>query len=76
MKFLAPLAVAAFAAVSLGGAAGDRYPDGTEIIPQITLRIALDLYAGIRPARRLDGVASPLAGRPAIALSLSARSTI
>jgi 3-isopropylmalate dehydrogenase len=43
-----------------------RYPDGTEIIPQVTLRIELDLYAGIRPARRLDGVPSPLAGPPEI----------
>ncbi len=38
-----------------------RYPDGTEIIPQVTLRITLDLYAGIRPARRLAGVPIPLA---------------
>ena len=38
-----------------------RYPDGTEIIPQVTLRVALDLYAGIRPARRLAGVPIPLA---------------
>ena len=37
-----------------------RYPDGTEIIPQVTLRIKLDLYAGIRPARRLEGVPIPL----------------
>jgi 3-isopropylmalate dehydrogenase len=43
-----------------------RYPDGTEIIPQVTLRVALDLYAGLRPARRLDGVPTPLAGAPAI----------
>jgi 3-isopropylmalate dehydrogenase len=55
-------------AILLGacGLPGVRYPDGTEIIPQVTLRIALDLYAGIRPARRLAGVASPLAGDPAI----------
>lgn len=38
-----------------------RYPDGTEIIPQVTLRVVLDLYAGIRPARRLQGVPIPLA---------------
>jgi 3-isopropylmalate dehydrogenase len=43
-----------------------RYPDGTEIIPQVTLRIVLDLYAGIRPARLLEGVPSPLAGPPEI----------
>jgi 3-isopropylmalate dehydrogenase len=41
-----------------------RYPDGTEIIPQVTLRIALDLYAGIRPAKNLAGVPTPLAGSP------------
>jgi 3-isopropylmalate dehydrogenase len=43
-----------------------RYPDGTEIIPQVTLRIVLDLYAGVRPARSLPGVSSPLAARPPI----------
>ena len=43
-----------------------RYPDGTEIIPQVTLRIELDLYAGIRPAKRMQGVPSPLAGPPSI----------
>jgi len=55
-------------AILLGacGLPGVRYPDGTEIIPQVTLRIVFDLYAGIRPARRLTGVATPLAGDPAI----------
>src|SRR5262249_34681311 len=55
-------------AILLGacGLPGVRYPDGTEIIPQVTLRIVLDLYAGIRPAQRLPGVASPLGGEPAI----------
>src|SRR5262249_29623727 len=43
-----------------------RYPDGTEIIPQVTLRVALDLYAGVRPARLLRGVPSPLAGPPEV----------
>ncbi len=28
-----------------------RFPDGTEIIPQLDLRMALDLYAGVRPIR-------------------------
>ncbi len=37
-----------------------RYPDGTEIAPQITLRFALDLYAGVRPIRLFPGVPSPL----------------
>jgi 3-isopropylmalate dehydrogenase len=52
-----------------------RYPDGTEITPQIALRVELDLYAGVRPARRLDGVPSPLAGEPAIDLVLVREST-
>ena len=38
-----------------------RYPDGTEIAPQITLRFALDLYAGVRPIRLYPGAPSPLA---------------
>ena len=38
-----------------------RYPDGTEIAPQIDLRGLLDLYAGVRPARKVKGIASPLA---------------
>jgi 3-isopropylmalate dehydrogenase len=37
-----------------------RYPDGTEIAPQLDLRVALDLYAGVRPARALPGVPLPL----------------
>jgi 3-isopropylmalate dehydrogenase len=55
-------------AILLGacGLPGVRYPDGTEIIPQVTLRIVLDLYAGVRPAFRLAGVPSPLAGEPAL----------
>ncbi len=52
-----------------------RRPDGTELTPQITLRRALDLYAGIRPARRLAGVAGPLAGSPAIDLVIVREST-
>ncbi|MEP0941430.1 MAG: isocitrate/isopropylmalate family dehydrogenase, partial [Rhizobiaceae bacterium] len=38
-----------------------RYPDGTEIIPQIELRFILDLYAGVRPVRSVPGVKGPLA---------------
>ena len=52
-----------------------RYPDGTELIPQITLRKALDLYAGIRPARRIEGVPGALAGDPAIDFVLVREST-
>lgn len=37
-----------------------RYPDGTEMTPQIDIRIALDLYAGVRPVRVVPGMRSPL----------------
>ncbi|MEY2718328.1 MAG: hypothetical protein RL539_1360 [Pseudomonadota bacterium] len=36
-----------------------RYPDGTEIGPQLTLRQHLDLFAGVRPIRAIPG--APLA---------------
>src|SRR2546427_12983004 len=39
-----------------------RYPDGTEIAPQVELRFIFDLYAGVRPARLVRGVPSPIAG--------------
>lgn len=38
-----------------------RYPDGTEIAPQIDLRMELDLYAGVRPVRTLPNVPNVLA---------------
>jgi 3-isopropylmalate dehydrogenase len=37
-----------------------RYPDGTEIAPQLDIRIAYELYAGVRPIRALPGMAGPL----------------
>ncbi|MFN3685410.1 isocitrate/isopropylmalate dehydrogenase family protein [Salinarimonas sp.] len=37
-----------------------RYPDGTEIAPQLDLRFDLDLYAGVRPIRTIPGVSSVL----------------
>lgn len=37
-----------------------RYPDGTEISPQLDLRVNLDLYAGVRPIRSIPGLPSPL----------------
>lgn len=37
-----------------------RYPDGTEISPQIELRKILNLFAGIRPVRVKPGQNSPL----------------
>src|SRR6201989_2295910 len=39
-----------------------RYPDKTEIAPQIELRFHFDLYAGVRPARLIPGVPSPIKG--------------
>lgn len=38
-----------------------RYPDGTEVAPQLELREKLNLYAGIRPIRTIKGIPSPLA---------------
>jgi 3-isopropylmalate dehydrogenase len=40
-----------------------RYPDGTEIAPQLDLRFDLGLYAGVRPIRAIPGVPS-LLGSP------------
>lgn len=37
-----------------------RYPDGTEISPQIELRKALGLFAGVRPVRIFPGLNGPL----------------
>ncbi len=64
-------------AVLLGacGLPSVRHRDGTELTPQITFRRKLDLYAGIRPARLLAGVPSPLAGSPAIDLVIVREST-
>ncbi len=38
-----------------------RYADGTEIAPQLELRVELDLYAGVRPIRAIPGLPLPLA---------------
>jgi 3-isopropylmalate dehydrogenase len=38
-----------------------RYADGTEIAPQLDLRVALELYAGVRPIRSIPGLPGPLA---------------
>jgi 3-isopropylmalate dehydrogenase len=37
-----------------------RYPDGTEIAPQLDLRFRMKLYAGVRPIRAIPGVPLPL----------------
>ncbi len=52
-----------------------RYPDGTEIIPQVTLRIKLDLFAGIRPAATIPGITPTLHGGPPIDLVIVREST-
>ncbi len=39
-----------------------RYPDDTEIMPQVELRFIFDLYAGVRPARLVPGAPSPIVG--------------
>jgi 3-isopropylmalate dehydrogenase len=38
-----------------------RYPDGTEIAPQLDLRFRLELFAGVRPIRAIPGVPLALA---------------
>jgi len=38
-----------------------RYPDGTEVAPQLDFREWLELYAGVRPIRAIPGVPLPLA---------------
>jgi 3-isopropylmalate dehydrogenase len=58
------LHAAAVADAILLGAMGHpdiRYPNGTEVVPQIDLRDHFDLYAGIRPIRPLPGARLPLA---------------
>src|SRR5438105_10562926 len=51
-------------AVLLGacGMPSVRYPDNTEIMPQVELRFHFDLYAGVRPARLIPGAPSPIVG--------------
>jgi 3-isopropylmalate dehydrogenase len=59
----ASLAEARRADAILLAAMGDpavRYPDGTEMTPQIDIRMQLGLYAGVRPVRSIPGVAGPL----------------
>jgi 3-isopropylmalate dehydrogenase len=45
-----------------------RLPDGTEIAPQIDLRMQLGLYAGVRPVRSVPGLPQVLADPRASAL--------
>ena len=52
-----------------------RFPDGTEMTPQIDIRIALGLYAGVRPVRIVPGMRSPLADPGAVDFVLIREST-
>ena len=47
-----------------------RGADGTEIIPQLDIRFALDLYAGVRPIRTYAGLPGPLANPRAADIDL------
>ncbi len=47
-----------------------RWPDGTEMAPQIDIREALDLYQGIRPVRLYEESLTPLKGMAAGAIDL------
>ena len=47
-----------------------RGADGTEIIPQLDLRIHFDLYAGVRPIRTFRGLPTPLASPKAAEIDL------
>ena len=47
-----------------------RYPDGTEIAPQLDIRIQYELYAGVRPIRSLPGTAGPLRDHRAAEIDL------
>jgi 3-isopropylmalate dehydrogenase len=51
-------------AILLGacGLPGVRFPDNTEIRPQVDLRFIFGLYAGVRPCRLIPGVTSPIKG--------------
>jgi 3-isopropylmalate dehydrogenase len=59
-------------AILLGamGWPGIRYPDGTEIAPQLDLRFRLGLYAGVRPIRAIPGVPLALADPRAAKIDL------
>jgi 3-isopropylmalate dehydrogenase len=60
----ATLAAARAADAVLLGAMGHpdiRKPDGTELAPQVMLRVVLDLYAGVRPCKLYAGARTPLA---------------
>jgi 3-isopropylmalate dehydrogenase len=47
-----------------------RLADGTEVIPQLDIRFALDLYAGVRPVRSFPGLPGPLRDERAAQIDL------
>ena len=47
-----------------------RGADGTEVIPQLDIRFALDLYAGVRPIRTWPGLPVPLSNPRAADIDL------
>lgn len=47
-----------------------RAADGTEVIPQLDIRFALDLFAGVRPIRTWPGLPVPLADPRAAQIDL------
>lgn len=47
-----------------------RAADGTEIIPQLDLRMHFDLYAGVRPIRTFPGLPTPLSNPRAQSIDL------
>ncbi|MEM1313132.1 MAG: isocitrate/isopropylmalate family dehydrogenase [Pseudomonadota bacterium] len=61
--------------LAAAGLPGVRYPDGTEIVPQITLRILLRLYAGVRPVFIPEGWPTPLASQKPVDFVLVREST-
>ena len=60
-------AVKGYEAILLGamGLPSVRWPNGTEIAPQLDLRERLELYAGVRPIRLYHENDTPLKGRAA-----------
>ena len=59
--------VRGFDAVLLGAVGDPSVPDHVTLWGLLLpLRQGLDLWANVRPARLLDGIPSPLAGRPAV----------
>jgi 3-isopropylmalate dehydrogenase len=47
-----------------------RGADGTEVIPQLDLRMHFDLYAGVRPIRTMPGLPLPLANPKAAGIDI------